>query len=96
MTATIKTVKLSANLRAIADAKTIDVPVNDDATARDLLYAIRQVNPALGDRVLSVDGQLGTGIQFLVDGRHIDFLQGLDTPISNVTQFMLIPPVFGG
>jgi molybdopterin synthase sulfur carrier subunit len=92
----IKTVKLSASLRTIAGAKTVDVPVRRNATARDLLRAIRQVNPALGERVIDDDGQLDGGIQFLVGGRHIDFLQGLDTPIGDVTELMLIPPISGG
>ena len=96
MTDTIKTLKLSASLRTIAGAKLVDVPVNGDATVRDLLHAIQQVNPALGERVIADDGQLDTGIQFLVGGRHIDFLQGLDTPVGDVTEFLLIPPVSGG
>jgi molybdopterin converting factor small subunit len=93
---TIKTVKLSASLRTIAGAKTVDVPVRSNATVRDLLRAIHQVNPALGERVIDDDGQLDVGIQFLVGGRHIDFLQGLDTPIGDVTELMLIPPISGG
>ncbi len=92
----IKTVKLSANLRTIAGAKTIDVPVHDNATVRDLLRALSHVNPTLGAHVFDDDGKLTTGIQLLVGGRHIDFLQGLDTPIGNVTEFMLIPPLSGG
>jgi molybdopterin synthase sulfur carrier subunit len=96
MTDTIKTVKLSANLRVIAGTKSLEVTVGKDATARDLLHAIRQANPALGARVIDDKGQLDAGIQFLVDGRHIDFLQGLDTPIGDVAQVMLIPPVSGG
>lgn len=96
MTASTKTIKLSATLRTIAGAKTVEVPVSTGATAGDLLRALAQVNPALGERVLDEQQQLSEGIQFLVSGRHIDFLQGLDTPIGESDNLMLIPPISGG
>lgn len=96
MTESIKTIKLSATLTTLAGAKTIEVPVSANATARDLLYAIKRTHPTLGDQIVNEAGELTSGIQFLVGGRHIDFLQGLDTPIDDVDSFMLIPPLYGG
>lgn len=92
----VKTVKLIANLRSVAGAKEISVPVGADATVRDLLRSISQINPALGARILEDDGQLKSGFQFVVGGRHIDLLQGLDTPVAEADNLMLIPPVSGG
>ena len=95
-TITIKTVKLSASLRDLAGAKAVDVQVQENATARDLLLALAQAHPELGERVLDADGQLGSGIQFMVGGRHIQWLQGLDTPVADARDFLLIPPISGG
>jgi molybdopterin synthase sulfur carrier subunit len=92
----VKTVKLLATLRSVAGAKEISVLVGADATVRDLLQAISQINPALGARILEDDGQLKRGIQLVVGGRHIDLLQGLDTPVADADNLMLIPPVSGG
>jgi MoaD family protein len=96
MTDQVKTVKLLATLRSVAGAKEVSVPVGADATVRDLLRSINRVNPALGAHILEVDGQLKSGIQCLVGGRHIDWLQGLDTPVAGADSLMLIPPVSGG
>jgi molybdopterin synthase sulfur carrier subunit len=92
----VKTVKLLATLRSVAGAREIAVPVGADATVRDLLQSINRINPALGARILEDDGQLKSGIQLVVGGRHIDLLQGLDTPVADADNLMLIPPVSGG
>jgi molybdopterin synthase sulfur carrier subunit len=92
----VKTVKLLATLRSVAGAKEISVPVGADATVRDLLQSINRVNPALGARILEDDGQLKNGFQLVVGGRHVDLLQGLDTPVADADNLMLIPPVSGG
>jgi molybdopterin synthase sulfur carrier subunit len=92
----VKTVKLLATLRSVAGAKEVSVPVGADATVRDLLRSITQIHPALGARILEDDGQLKPGFQFVVGGRHIDLLQGLDTPVADADNLMLIPPVSGG
>lgn len=96
MDATTKTIRLSAQLRQIAGSSTITVDVPHGATVRDLFRAIRQTTPELGARILTEDGDLAPGIQMLVDGRHIDFLQGIDTPLEGARDLFLIPPTYGG
>lgn len=91
-----KTVRLSATLRQLAGAKEVTVTVRQGATVDDLLQALRQAYPALGARILEADGSLKTGIQLLVDGRHIDFLQGLQSPVDVAGDLFLIPPISGG
>jgi len=91
-----KTVRLSAQLRQLAGGKVAVVDVPPGATAADLLRALDRAYPLLGARILDENGQLHTGIQFLIDGRHIDFLQGLESPVEQAQDLMLIPPVLGG
>ncbi len=93
---TTVTLRLSAQLRDIAGAKAVELPVPADGTVRDLLRALRVQQPALADRTLNPDDTLRTGIQLIMGGRHIDFLQGLDTPLAGQTDLLLIPPLAGG
>jgi molybdopterin synthase sulfur carrier subunit len=91
-----KTVRLSAQLRQLAGGKEAIVDVPPGATVADLLQALNQAYPPLGARILDENGRLHAGIQLLIDGRHIDFLQGLDSPVEQARDLMLIPPVLGG
>ncbi len=90
------TVRLSASLRAAAGAKEVSVPCAPDTTVRALLHAIGAANPALAERLLDSQQDLNKGVQVLVNGRHIDFLNGLETPLQPTDSVMLIPPVAGG
>lgn len=90
------TVKLSASLRAAAGVKEVRVPWAPAMTVRDLLHILSAGNPALAERLLDAGQELNKGLQVLVNGRHIDFLSGLDTPVAETDHVMLIPPVGGG
>jgi len=91
-----KTIRLSAQFRQLAGGKVAVVDVPPGATVADLLQAINRAYPALGARILDEHGKLHAGIQFLIDGRHIDFLQGFESPVEQAGDMMLIPPVLGG
>ena len=60
------------------------------------MHAIGAANPALAERLLDSQQDLNKGVQVLVNGRHIDFLNGLETPLQPTDSVMLIPPVAGG
>lgn len=96
MTTIAKTIRLSAQLRRVAGAKQVEVAVQPSATVRDLFQAVLRAHHALGDHILEDSGDLKPGIQLLVDGRHIDFLQGMDTPVYAARDLFLIPPIAGG
>ncbi len=91
-----KTIKLFATLRDIAGAKEITVPLENGMTARDLVRAVTAAHPELGSKILNEDGELSGLVHIFVDGRNIEWLNGLDTVISEDTDLVLIPPVAGG
>ena len=96
MNAITTTVRLSAQQRQLAGGKVAVVDVPPGATVADLLQALNRAYPPLGARILDENGQLNAGIQMLIDGRHIDFLQGPDSPVEQARDLMLIPPISGG
>jgi molybdopterin synthase sulfur carrier subunit len=90
------TIQLSATLRDVAGAREVAVPHVSGATVRELLRTLSGTHPGLVARLLDNRHELNPGIQIIVNGRHIDFLQGLETPLSTVDTVLLIPPVGGG
>ena len=92
----VRTVRLLASLRSFAGTTAITLTTGPEATVRDLFEALRREHPALAARVLTDAGQLQPGVQMVVNGRHIDFLDGLDTAIARDADVVLIPPTAGG
>jgi molybdopterin converting factor small subunit len=45
---------------------------------------------------MTPDGKLKTGIAILVNGRNINFLQGLNTSLVPGDKVTIIPPAAGG
>lgn len=92
----MKTLKLFATLRDVVGAKEISVPFEEGQTVRDLMQAINDKHPVLGEQILTDDGQLTGLVQVLVRGRNISWLQGLDTSVSRDDVVILLPPSAGG
>jgi sulfur-carrier protein len=96
MQTTMKTIKLFATIREMAGAKTLTVPFQDGDTVRDLVHAIQQVNPAIGDKLLDEHGQLSAIVHIYVRGRNVEWMAGLDTVIHADDDVLLVPPTAGG
>lgn len=92
----MKTLQLFAMLRDIAGAKTIDVPFQDGQDCHQLLADIRTVAPELADYMIEDNGELTGTVHILVHGRHIQWLNGLDTTIKQDDVVTLLPPSAGG
>ncbi len=92
----IKRLRLFATLRDVAHAKEITVPFEGGQTVRDLIAAINSAHPVLGSKILDGSGTLTGAVRILVDGRNIDWLNGLDTVIGEQDEVVLMPPSAGG
>ena len=90
-------IKLFATLRDIAGGVTsLDIPLEGVQTARDVVRIIQGAHPALGAEMLDDSGELTGKVHLLVNGRNIEWLDKLDTPVSATDTLVLIPPVAGG
>jgi molybdopterin synthase sulfur carrier subunit len=92
----VKTIRLLASLRDKVGAKTLEVPVEGAQTVREIIGAIAEISPALAAEIVNEGGELTGRVQILVNGRHIQWLQGLDTPVSEADELVLVPPLAGG
>ena len=92
------TVKFFAYLREAnyAGCKELTCPA-PETVARLGQELSRRFGPAFRGEFFSPDGtQLGERVIVLVNGRRIEFLQGLDTPLTDRDTVQIFPVVAGG
>lgn len=92
----VKKVRLFATLRDVAGCKEIEVPFEDGQTVRTFISTIQEMMPALGEEIITPDGELTGQVHVMVHGRNIHWLNGLDTTISERDELVLMPPSAGG
>jgi len=68
----------------------------EGGTAGGAINALANAYPALKTHLFTEDGQLRSFINLFVDGVNINNLQGLDTPIKDNGEIMLVPAIAGG
>ncbi len=92
----MKTIKILATLRELTGANELNVPLEEGDTVRDLIAAVGEICPELRDKALQEDGELTGAVQIMINGRHVRWLEGLDTRIQAKDQLMMMPLIGGG
>ncbi len=88
-------VKFLATYRQIAGCKSCDVPAPGDVLA--LMGALSERWPAFRKLLLNEDGtDRGDDVIILVNGRHIEHLDGMATPLTEQDYVVVTPVVAGG
>ncbi len=91
-------VKFLASLYDITKVLKTELNIPDNATIKDLIQVIdTSVSPPNFSKVILDDnGRLKDQYVILVNGRSIDFLNGLSTKLSNGDEVVFLPPAGGG
>jgi molybdopterin synthase sulfur carrier subunit len=87
--------KFYATLRDLVGGKVVEVPVEGQATIGQVLAHLVALYPALGPQ-LDHDERVGRQIKVLINGRAMEFLQDLDTPVCPADNISIFPPIGGG
>jgi molybdopterin synthase sulfur carrier subunit len=66
------------------------------ATVRDALVWLAADCPEFGRKLWDDAGKLTGYVQVFVNGRAVQYLDGLDTPVADSDTVSLFPPVAGG
>lgn len=87
--------KFFATYRQISGCKICTLPAPANVLA--LLHAVSQRWPDFRDLVLNKEGtDRGSDVIILVNGRHIEHLDDIDTPLTDEDTVVLTPVVAGG
>lgn len=89
-------IKAYATLRDLLGWARRDLPLTDPATVGDVLDGLVAQHPDLADKLWDESGKLTGYITVLKNGRSIEYLRGLATPLAEGDTLSLFPPVGGG
>lgn len=86
------TVKLFGNLRTHNETASLDIA---GTNVWAVVATLCEGNSALREALLK-DGQIRPHFIITVNGKDIQLLQGLDTPLGDDDQLAIFPPIAGG
>jgi|YNPBryantNP2012_1023418.scaffolds.fasta_scaffold02416_8 molybdopterin synthase sulfur carrier subunit len=89
-------IRVYATLRDLIGTNAFEVPLSGPADVRYVLDRAVQLYPMLGDKLWTADGKWSGFVTVLVNGRSMEYLQNLQTPVTDRDLLSLFPPVGGG
>ncbi len=89
-------IRVYATLRDLMGGAVHDLPAPEGATVGDMVQRLVELHPALGEKLWNAEGRLTGYITVFLNGRSVEYLEGLATPVSERDALSLFPPVGGG
>jgi molybdopterin synthase sulfur carrier subunit len=93
-------IRAYATLRDLLGASKFDMPLDAafaaPVTVGQVLQRLVEAHPALAAKLWADDGHLTGYITVLLNGRSVEYLHGMETPLADDDTLSLFPPVGGG
>lgn len=91
-------VKAFATIRdVVGEFGIVSIELPEEATIKDLLETLlKRFGEGVKIQVLDSNGLPRKTVKIFVNGRDIEFLNGLSTPLKDGDEVALIPPIAGG
>ena len=89
-------VSFYATLRPIVGDRSVEIPLAEGATVRELVDALASRWPELSEQLFDEEGGLSRRVNVFVEGRDIRWLDGVETPLLPGQKVDIFPPVAGG
>ena len=89
-------IRTYATLRDLMGVSAVDLPLAERTTIGHVLHRLVESYPPLGHKLWNAEGQLAGFVTVLLNGRSVEYLQGLTTLVEDADSVSLFPPVGGG
>ena len=66
------------------------------STVGEAINALAEIHPQIKTHLFADNGQVRDFINLFVDGKNVNSLQGLDTPVADNGEVMIVPAIAGG
>lgn len=90
------TVQIPSYLAGFAGGRSSFPVEGAPRTVRDLLDAIWRIHPGLRDRIVDEQGEIRQHVNLFVGGEAIRLTGGLETPVDDRAEVLIVPAVSGG
>ncbi|MEM1546338.1 MAG: ubiquitin-like small modifier protein 1 [Candidatus Methanomethylicia archaeon] len=90
------TVKIFAYIREKIGVGEVVLDLSDNAKVLDVFNVLIDKYPDIRSLILDENGALKDDLLYLLNGKDIRVLQGLNTSISDSCIFAILPPFSGG
>lgn len=89
-------IRVYATLRDMLGHSRLNIPTARMVTVEDVLEHLVAEHPVLDGKLWDAHRNLTGFVTVLLNGRSIEYLQGLATPVTDADVMALFPPVGGG
>jgi sulfur-carrier protein len=89
-------IKAYATLRDLLGAAVLEVPLERPVDVEHVMRRLAADCPAFGKKLWHADGRVTGYIMILLNGRSVEYLSGMSTPVTEGDTIALFPPVGGG
>lgn len=89
-------IRIYATLRDLLGVNAVELPLPGRADVRTVLDQLVAAYPPLHGKLWDTEGAWSGFVTVLLNGRSVEYLQGLQTPVADDDTLSLFPPVGGG
>lgn len=89
-------IKAYATLRDLLGARLLEVPLEGPTSVEVVLRRLVADCPAFGKKLWDDEGRPTGYVTILLNGRSVEYLAGMATPVTEGDTIALFPPVGGG